>query len=791
VISDHAYSVEPWAVRERTLDLDVLAQSESVLALSNGHIGLRATLDEGEPHGLPGTYLNGFYEIRPLPYPEGGYGYPESGQSVINVTDGKIIRLLVEDEPFDVRYGEVHRHERTLDLKEGVLRRVVDWTSPAGARVRVTSTRLVSFVQRAIAAIEWTVEPVDGPTTLVVQSELVANEPLPEAAAHDPRAAAELGSSLTGEYHAHDGTRAVLMHTTRHSGLRMAAGMDHHVEAPEHQRMDTESAEDLARLTIAARLEHGQRLRLVKFLAYGWSSRRSAPAIRAQVEGALQEAILTGWEGLVDAQREYLDVYWRCADVALEGDDELQQAVRFALFHVLQAGARAENRAIPAKGLTGPGYDGHAFWDTETYVLPPLTYTRPDAAADELRWRHSTLDLARERARTLCLRGAAFPWRTIRGHECSGYWPAGTAAFHVNADIAAAVVRYQAASGDEAFARDIGVELLTETARLWMSLGHHHADGAFRIDGVTGPDEYTAIVDNNVFTNLMAQRNLRAAAAAVERWPERGAQLEAGPAEVASWRRAADRMTVPWDPDLGVHPQSEGFTRHDRWDFEDTAPDQYPLLLHFPYFQLYRKQVVKQADLVMALYLRGDAFSDAQKAADFDYYEPLTVRDSSLSACIQAIVAAEVGHMELAYDYAVEAALIDLRDLASNTHDGLHIASLAGTWLALVGGFGGMRDHDGELTFAPRLPPRLRRMTFGMAVRGRTLRVEVTPTAATYWVAGGGPLDLAHHGQDAVVAEGSPVTLPIPPLEPRSAPRQPPGREPVRRARATQPEGRR
>ena len=777
------YAVEPWAVRERGLHLDALAQGESVLALSNGHIGMRATLDEGEPHGLPGTYLNGFYEIRPLPYPEGGFGYPESGQSVINVTDGKIIRLLVEDEPFDVRYGVLNHHERVLDLRDGVLRRTADWTSPTGTRVRVTSTRLVSFTQRAIAAIEWTVEPLDGPTTVVVQSELVANEPVPEGAAHDPRTAAELGRSLVGEYHAHDECRAVLMHTTTHSGLRMAAGMDHHIEAPGRHRMDGESSSDLGRVTVAAKLAHGERLRLVKFLSYGWSARRSAPAIRAQVEGALQEALLSGWDGLLAAQREYLDAYWRCADVEVEGDDELQQAVRFALFHVLQAGARAENRAIPAKGLTGPGYDGHAFWDTETFVLPPLTYTHPDSAADELRWRHSTLDLARDRARTLGLGGAAFPWRTIRGHECSGYWPAGTAAFHVGADIAAAVVRYQAATGDEDFARDVGVELLVETARLWVSLGHHDADGSFRIDGVTGPDEYTAIVDNNVYTNLMAQRNLRAAAAAVERWPERAAQLEAGPAELASWRHAAERMAVPWDAELGVHPQSEGFTRHARWDFEGTAPEQYPLLLHFPYFQLYRMQVVKQADLVLALYLRGDAFTDAEKLADFDYYEPLTVRDSSLSACIQAIVAAEVGHLELAYDYTAEAALIDLRDLAGNSHDGLHIASLAGTWLALVGGFGGMRDHDGELTFAPRLPPRLRRMTFGMHVRGRTLRVEVTRDAATYWVAGGAPLDVAHHGEDIIVAEGAPVTRPIPPGPELPTPLQPPGREPVRRRR--------
>lgn len=783
MISDVAYAVEPWCVRERTLDLDLLAQSESCLAVSNGHIGLRGNLDEGEPHGVPGTYLNGFHEIRPLPYPEGGYGYPESGETVINVTDGKIIRLLVDDEPFDVRYGVLHSHERCLDMRDGVLRRTADWSSPAGTRVRVHSTRLVSFTQRAVAAIEWIVEALERGTTVAVQSELVANEPVPSAAEHDPRASAALGRPLLPELALDAQMHAVLMHRTAQSQLRLAAAMDHQLEAPGPNRVTSLSEEDLARVTVAARLEPGQRLRLVKYLAYGWSGRRSPPAVRAQVEAALQEALLTGWDRLLEQQRGYLDEYWRFADVELDGDEELQQAVRFALFHVLQAGARAEGRAIPAKGLTGPGYDGHAFWDTETYVLSPLIYTRPQAAGDALRWRHSILPWARDRAQALGLRGAAFPWRTIAGQECSGYWPAGTAAFHVNADIADAVVRYQSATRDDDFARDIGIEILVETARLWTSLGHHDQDGAFRIDGVTGPDEYTAIVDNNVYTNLMAQRNLRAAVAAVERWPERAAELDAGPVEVAGWRRAAERMTLLWDPQLRVHPQSEGFTRHAVWDFEGTPPESYPLLLHYPYFQLYRKQVVKQADLVLALYVRGDAFSDEEKLRDFDYYEPLTVRDSSLSASIQSVVAAEVGHLGLAYDYLVEAALIDLRDLASNTHDGLHIASLAGTWLALVAGFGGMRDHDGELTFAPRLTRPLRSVRFGIRIYGRAVHVDIGEDRATYTLTGGAPLDIAHHGEDILLQEGTPVTRPIPRVRETPAPEPPPGREPVRRKR--------
>src|SRR3954454_8316340 len=416
----------------------------------------------------------------------------------------------------------------------------------------------------------------------------------------------------------------------------------------------------------------------------------------------------------------------------MEGDTGIQQAVRFALFHTLQAGARAQGRAIGAKGLTGPGYDGHTFWDTERFILPALTYTAPNAARDALRWRHATLDLARDRAGQLGLAGAAFPWRTIRGQECSGYWPAGTAAVHIGGDIADAVARYRAATDDDEFERDVGLELLVETARLWRSLGHHDSHGRFRIDGVTGPDEYSAIADNNVYTNLLARKNLYAAADAVARHPRHAGALGADFEEAAVWRDAAEDMVVPWDEELGVHPQSEGFTDHQWWDFAATRPDQYPLLLHFPYFELYRKQVVKQADLVLALHWCGDSFSAEEKARDFAYYERLTVRDSSLSACTQAVVAAEVGHLELAYDYFGEAALMDLRDLQQNTRDGLHIASLAGAWIVAVAGFGGMRDHDGELRFAPRLPRAITRLAFRMTYRGSRFAVEIGQDEAAY-----------------------------------------------------------
>ncbi|MEU8246794.1 glycosyl hydrolase family 65 protein [Nonomuraea sp. NPDC048916] len=781
MISHEGFTCEPWALRAAGLDLDVLAQAESLFALSNGHIGWRGNLDEGEPHGLPGSYLSGFHELRPMPYAEAGYGYPESGQTVINVTNGKVIRLLVDDEPFDVRYGRLRDHEQVLDFRAGVLRRRAEWESPDGSAVRVSSVRLVSLVQRSIAAICYEVTPLDETLRVVVQSELVANEQLPKMGG-DPRIAAALDAPLVAEEDSARDARSVLVHSTRRSGLRMAAAMDHLVDGPPGTQVVAESSPDLGRVTVTASLAAGQPLRLVKFVAYGWSGSRSLPAVRDQVEAALAGARGTGWEGLLAAQRTYLDEFWTRSDVQVEGDPEIQQAVRFGLFHLLQATARAEGRGIPAKGLTGRGYDGHCFWDSEVFVLPVLTYLVPDAVAHALRWRHSTLPMATRRAAQLGLRGAAFPWRTIHGEECSGYWPAGAAAFHVNAAIADAVIRYLDVTGDDAFEATAGMELLVETARLWRSLGHHADDGAFRIDGVTGPDEYSAVADNNVYTNLMAQQNLLAAAKAAERHPERARRLHVDEEETAGWRSAAQAMFLPYDRGLGVHQQSEGFTSHQRWDFAATAPEQYPLMLHFPYFDLYRKQVVKQADLVLALHRRGDAFSAEEKARDFAYYEQITVRDSSLSACTQAVIAAEVGHLDLAYDYLAEAALMDLDDVEHNTRNGLHIASLVGGWIALVEGFGGLRRREGVLSFAPRLPTGLTKLSFTISTLGRRLTVEMSGETATYTLLDGEPLRILHHGRPGTTAVGAPLSRPIPAAPPAKAPTQPPGRRPVRRA---------
>jgi len=776
---DHrpGFVVSPWSIGWSGWDTARQAHRESTLALSNGHIGWRGTLDEGDPCEVAGAYLNGVFEEHPMPYAEDGYGYPEHGESIVNVPDGKVIRLLVGDDPLDVREGTLDHHGQTLDLLSGTLHRDLRWTSPSGQSVEVRSTRMVSLTRRSVAAIDYVVTAIDGPVDVTVLSEIVADEPLPDVHP-DERVMAPLRDPFELVSRSADGERATLFHRTRRSRIGVAVVMDHVIEG-HGATTETTTADTLARTTVRVRLAGGDSIRLTKFVGHESSASLTDAALRDRAEAAVATAVQLGWEALASEQRAFLADFWQVADVVVEGSPRLQQAARFALFQVLQAAARAEVRPVPGKGLTGPGYEGHAFWDAETFMLPVLTYTIPQAARGALQWRHATLDAARERADQLHLAGAAFPWRTISGRECSGYWPAGTVAFHINADIADAVMRYVRATADTDFERAFGLEILVETARLWQALGRWDPHGVFHIDGVTGPDEYSALVDDNLYTNLMAQRNLRAAALVARRQPTRARELGVGDDEIAAWELAAGAIAEPFDAERGVHQQAAGFTERERWDFAGTSPDQYPLQDHFPYFDLYRKQVVKQADLVLALQLAHESFTEEEMARAFEYYEELTVRDSSLSAASQAVVAAWTGHLQRAVDYATEAATIDLDDLRGDIDDGLHIAALAGAWTALVSGFGGMKDGERGLEFTPRLGAPISRLKFGIRVGGHALRVEVTPAAATYTLDAGPDFAIRHYGGAATLQAAKPLTLGIPPLRsPQPAPAPPPGRTP-------------
>jgi alpha,alpha-trehalose phosphorylase len=564
VIGHPAFPVEAWAVTETAYSPEVLGQAESVFALSNGYLGLRGNLDEGDPVFQAGTYLNGFYETRPIIYGEYRHGFPRLSQTLLNVTDGKLIRLRVDGVPLDVRTGQLHEHRRRLDLRSGLLARELTWSAPGGGRVTVTSRRLVCLHDRHLAAVSYQVKAVDGPTELEICSLLVGNESN-QVSEGDPREAAPLyGQVLLPQSAAVDGGRAVLVHATRASGLAVAAGADHVLHAVGPVSQAALMSGGAAQVTYTLTAAPGSPVHLVKLLAYHWDTAAAAGELAGRVHGSLDAALELGFDGLASRQARLVAGFWERSDVTVEGDPQVQQGLRFGLFQLLQATACAGTRGVAAKGLTGQGYEGHRFWDAEIFLVPVLAYTSPRWARDLLMFRHATLPAARARAAELGLAGALFPWRTITGADVAPYFPAGTAAYHLTADIAHAVEVYRAATGDEQFAAGPGAELLVETARLWASLGHYDParGGAFCLDQVTGPNEYTVLADNNVYTNLMAQANLRAAADLCDQLeasdPAAHHRLTAAtglqPGETTAWRQAAAVMRIPYDTARGIHP---------------------------------------------------------------------------------------------------------------------------------------------------------------------------------------------------------------------------------------------
>jgi alpha,alpha-trehalose phosphorylase len=775
--SERVFPIDPWRIVERRFSAELVPQLESIFAVANGYLGLRGGHEEGTPVREPGTMVNGLYESWPIVYPEDSYGLARTGQTIVDATDGAIIRLFVEEEPFDLAKADIVHYERVLDLRTATLTRTVEWRTPRRQRIVVRSRRLVSLQRRHLAVIHYEVEAPEDTLHVAVSSELVTHGP--GNASDDPRVGRGFTTKvLVPEWTEADGAAAALGLRTRSSGLSLAVGMDHEIGAECATSIEASAQGDGARVVILADLEPGRTLAVTKFLAYHYDADPPAGDLNGRVHRTLRRARLDGLEAIEASQRTHVDNFWAASDVELEGAPALQQAARFDIFQLLQATHRAEGHGVPAKGLTGRGYEGHYFWDTEIFVVPFLVHTDPQVARQVLDFRCSLLDAARRRAREVGHRGALFPWRTINGDEASANYASGTAQYHIDADVAYSLSWYLHVTGDEALMLEAGAEVMIETARLWVDLGFfsERGDGKFVINGVTGPDEYSTVVDNNAYTNLMARENLRSAVRAVE-WlgaehPERYAplirRLGLADEEVATWRRAAELMHIPYADDVGVL-QDEDFLVRERWPFETTPPENYPLLLHYHPLELYRHQVIKQADVVLAAYLAGRAVTAAEKRKVFEYYDPLTTGDSTLSACIQCVVATEIDDPDTAYEYFLHAVNIDLADIHQNTKDGIHIASCGGTWLTLVAGFGGLRDHDGRVMLRPRLPRQWERLRFRLRVRDGAFEVDMARDRTTYTLLEGDGLTIHHEERELRLVPGEPCSEPAAPAEPASA----------------------
>jgi len=778
-----AWTFDPWSIT-RDSERDHTGAQDTVFALGNGFLGARAA-QVGLGEQVAGTFINGLHETWQIRHAESAFGLAETGQTMISAPDFRTLRVFINDEALEVGRTEMIRDDLRLDFREGTLISQTLWRTAEGHRVAVTERTMISFSDRHLAVTDLHVRLLDEPAHVLVQSSLIGYRSEPEVSSpaevdsgKDPRKSDESSDNpLHPAGHISQGAQLGLSYHVSGSQMSVAAVMEHRVEstggASAQVHTERTAQPNRADEVSSANLDAGQGLRVSKFAVYHSSRRHPAQEMLQRSTRALDHLVPRGIDEHFRTQRAFMKSYWQRSDVLVDSDDPaLQRKIRWNLFQLAQASARADGLGISAKGVSGNGYSGHYFWDTEIYVLPFLTYTNQQWARNTLRARISMIPASIRRARTMNEEGLLFPWRTINGEEASAYYPAGTAQYHINADVVYSLNRYLFAACDDEFLEAGGAEILIGTARMWASLGFWRGSGdqrSFHIHGVTGPDEYTAVVNDNTYTNVMARFNLRRSAQLLgelaSRRPEFYAQLtqrlELEDSEIDTWQLAAERIHIPYSDAVGIHPQDDHFLNREVWDLAASGADKRPLLLHYHPLVIYRFQVIKQADTVLALWLRSSDFTAEQKLADFNYYDPLTTGDSTLSATVQSILAAEVGYRELAFDYFEHALNVDLENLHGNTADGVHVASTGGVWAALVNGFAGLRDDNQKLEFDPRLPRVWKSIGFQLIFNGSVIKVQVKSSWIEFTLTGARQQSVWVRGQEIVLEPGQSQRVPL------------------------------
>ncbi|WP_042351121.1 glycoside hydrolase family 65 protein [Bacillus massiliigorillae] len=753
-----------WTLTSNKLSQKDVLQDESLFFLGNGFLGVRGNFEEGyapDYTSIRGTYINAFHDITEVTYGEKLYGFPETQQKLINIIDAQEVTIYLDEERFSLYEGEVLSFERKLHMDKGFSERIIHWRSPKGQEVKLHFKRLVSFTVREIFAIQITIEPVNFFGKVKIVSTVngdVENFTDP----NDPRVASGHAKRLKVLMAKEENGICTVKNETYVSKLQTACATQYAVNT-NHTASHTVHSDCVeSHFTF----ELSNTVTFTKWNAYTDTLRHGEELV-GKATVALQSFI--SFEDALSAQEAYLADFWKNADITIEGDSDLQEGIRFNLYHLLQSTGRDPHSNIAAKGLSGEGYEGHYFWDTEIYMIPVFLMTKPELAKDLLIYRYHILDGARANAKILGHKqGALFPWRTISGTECSAFFPAGTAQYHISADIAYSYIQYYLVTQDIPFMAEYGAEMLFETARLWIDAGNFHKD-KFVINDVTGPDEYTCIVNNNYYTNVMAKHNLKWAAKAYQILVEQDQdalqaimnKINLSQDEVAQWQKAAELMFLPYDAELDVNPQDDSFFQKEVWDFDNTPKEKHPLLLHYHPLTLYRYQVCKQADTVLGHFLLEDEQAMSTIKNSYDYYENITTHDSSLSHCVFSIMASKVGYHDKAYQYFIETARLDLDNTHGNTKDGLHMANMGGTWMAIVYGFAGLRAKESGLSLAPILPKQWTGYKFSITYRNRQIAVAVNNSAITLQLLEGEAVSISVYNQSIDLIPGQEIGLPI------------------------------
>ncbi|ACL70205.1 glycoside hydrolase family 65 protein [Halothermothrix orenii] len=746
------YKYEPWTITEKEFKIENNHHNETIFALGNGYMGLRGTLEEDysgpEQTTTPGTYINGVYTEEKIIYGEEAPDLPEFYQTMVNLADWTGINLYLGDEKFDMLQGKVSGYKRVLDMKEGTLTRELTWESPQGRKVKLTIKRFLSLASPHIGVIKYSFTPVNFDGTITVESSLKGDvQNYHTLRNKKPLQVIDKAFS--------DGM-LYLVHKIKNSGIEVATAVKNVISAGSGEIETTNSLIEGDKVIKLYKIEasQGQEYTLEKYACLYHSLEIDKEDIVDKVITEVSKAAEKGWDYLFENHCQFLQNYWDDVDIKIYGDDALQQALRFNAFHLIQSTGRDGKTNIAAKGLTGEYYEGHYFWDTETYILPFYLYSKPEISKDLLMFRYYTLDEARENARRMRLDGALYPWRTINGKEASGFFMGSTVQYHIDADIAYAINLYVTATRDYDFLFNYGAEILFETARMWASRGSYIElkGNRFCINEVCGPDEYKPGVNNNCYTNYMAKLNLELALEAYRLMEKKAPdnlkklveKINLQDSELEAWKRAADNMYLPYNEELGIHPQDDSFLYKDPIDVDSIPEEDIPLVKNWHPLVIWRYQVIKQADVILLMLLLGDQFTTQQKKANYDFYEPKTTHDSSLSPAIYSIIASEIGYHDSAYNYFMQTARLDLDDYNKNAYQGVHTACMAGTWLALVQGFAGMRNYNGELHFSPCLPEKWDGYEFKVKFRGRQLKITVNEEGVMYKLIKGEKLSFYH-----------------------------------------------
>ncbi len=663
-------------------DMTTMLADETIFSQANGILGTRNHFIEGYgKQDYPQTFINGFYNTYPFHYEENYQQFPQIGQTIVNLPDASFTSIIFNGNIIDLAHCEMIHLNRTLDMKKGLVTRRSEYKLSDGTLIVITEEKLVPYGESLIISRVTIESSSEG----VIELKSVLRMPLiKDEINKDPRLSQSKRHLDLLQIESFDHTGYLIAQTTE-SKLKVIVGINHDIQMDyqkNHQELVTYKK---------TKIERNGKIQFTKYQVY--ISELTSNHLLEDMQQILKH--IEPFEYYLQKESENKQEFWESANLELS-DPLLEKALRYNIYQLNLSGGSNSKMHIAAKGISGEGYEGHYFWDTETYMLPFFILTQPKRAKELLKYRYDKLDEAREEAKNLgCTRGAKIPWRTINGKESSPYYPAGSAQIHINSDIALAIINYYHATNDNEFMYMYGVEVLLETALFYLEYGHFK-EHQFHLDSVTGPDEYTAIVNDNYYTNRLAKMHMEFVTYYITMHDIKLVpllnRLKITQEDLDLMRLAANEMTLLIDQDARIIQQDQSFMKKKELNLSSISKNQFPLLLHYHPLFIYRHQVLKQADAVLAMVLMDDQPMDIYENTN-NYYLQRTTHDSSLSKGIYGIAAYKLGRHALAYEYFKEVSELDLIDQRKHTRHGLHLANLGGSYLMLMYGILGLRMH--------------------------------------------------------------------------------------------------